>query len=1249
MLAKLRKPVIILASLLALYAVIGFFIIPALIQSQGPKILTEKIGRPVSLSKARFNPFTLSLTLDGFEIDETDGQKILAFDRLLIDLTLRSLLKWAVDLEKVQLTAPYLWVDILADGRLNLLELLPVKANEEEPEEKGPFPIWIDNLQIENGHVRFDDSSHKTPFEADITPIDLQFENLTTLAVEGGADTLTTELKAGGRLSWTGTLSLNPLLAKGHLQLADASMPKVWEYLEDRFHFQFARGTLGLDADLLFDAEGKTKIPELQVSNGKVTLEQFLLTEKGAEDALIDIPQLAVDGIEFDLAKQRLAVASVTSKGARLKGWRDAGGAINYQTLFALDASAAAPKGSKAAGTSKSKAAAAGSGSNRPKSSDNAPWAVQIDTIALSDYALDVEDRSGKKPFAITLDPLNLTVDHFTTAQGAQIGVELTTKVAERGQTKSTGGSLAINGSFALEPLASQGHLRVDNIDLRPLVGYLPETIPLELKRGMLNVAGDYHFDSSSSPVDLQISKGHVALQHLELGEKGGKAPLISIPSLALDGIGVELAKQQLTVASIASKDAVLKGWRDADGVINYQKLFGGKTGQSGAQSKVKAKPAQAPNHTPKASNHSQPARLHTTDKSQGKTPAWSVRVDRLALKNYALRFEDRSVKKPVTLDLSPMNLNAEKISNKPGAKLRIGLDSTVNGDGRIKFKGNVVLDPLSTDITVAIDRIKLKTVQPYLEPFARIELVSGAFNAKGTMRFASGGNGGPSLHYAGTAGIADFHSKDTITNRDFVKWKTFQAKGIDFDLRPMRLEIAEFLADRPYARVTIKKDHSTNIGDIFSSSKGHSSKKSAHSRGKSHSKAHKKRSTATSKMFPLAIKKIRITNGSSDFSDLSLILPFSVTIKELHGAIKGVSSKRHAKTTIALDGKVNRISPVTIRGTIDPFATRDHADIDLRFKNLSMPTVTPYMAQFAGYRIDKGKMSLDLDYKVHKGLLHATNKIEIDHLVLGEKVDNPKATSLPIKLALALMTDADGKIILDFPITGSLEDPHFDIGAVVVKVLVNIITKAVTAPFNLLANLVGSSSDLSVIGFEPGSSELSAEAEKKLDAVVKGLKERTELRLDIKGMAYENADWPPLAEARLERQLKAAKARESGEAAKTASELAQIQLSKEEYQHLLLNYFRTQFPNARIGIYAEKLIEDEPLPETTIKKLKKKLVAAIDKAQLRALAHARAQAIFKRVTGKGGISSDRVFLLDSKIEQAAGKEGVICELDLSA
>jgi hypothetical protein len=187
------------------------------------------------------------------------------------------------------------------------------------------------------------------------------------------------------------------------------------------------------------------------------------------------------------------------------------------------------------------------------------------------------------------------------------------------------------------------------------------------------------------------------------------------------------------------------------------------------------------------------------------------------------------------------------------------------------------------------------------------------------------------------------------------------------------------------------------------------------------------------------------------------------------------------------------------------------------------------------------------------------------------------------------------------------------------------------------------------VISFEAGSAELSSESVKKLDDIVKGLKERTELRLEIKGIAYENPDWPIVGEAQLERELKAAKVRESGGDEDDLDKLAQVQLSKEEYQHLLLNQFRTRFPNEPLGRYAEQLIEDAPLAQSTVNKLKKKLLAADDKGELRDLARARAQAIFEYITEKGGIPNARVFLLDPKVEPSAGEEGVTAELNLTA
>src|SRR5690606_14990750 len=128
---------------------------------------------------------------------------------------------------------------------------------------------------------------------------------------------------------------------------------------------------------------------------------------------------------------------------------------------------------------------------------------------------------------------------------------------------------------------------------------------------------------------------------------------------------------------------------------------------------------------------------------------------------------------------------------------------------------------------------------------------------------------------------------------------------------------------------------------------------------------------------------------------------------------------------------------------------------------------------------------------------LTAENNIVLDQLTFGDKVESPDAIKLPVLFAVSLLKDRNGVIDVNLPISGSLDDPKFSVGGIVLRIIVNLIVKAVTAPFTLLANLAGAGGELSWIGFEPGRSSLEAAALKKLEAVAKALNDRPGLKLD--------------------------------------------------------------------------------------------------------------------------------------------------------
>jgi hypothetical protein len=129
---------------------------------------------------------------------------------------------------------------------------------------------------------------------------------------------------------------------------------------------------------------------------------------------------------------------------------------------------------------------------------------------------------------------------------------------------------------------------------------------------------------------------------------------------------------------------------------------------------------------------------------------------------------------------------------------------------------------------------------------------------------------------------------------------------------------------------------------------------------------------------------------------------------------------------------------------------------------------------------------------------LEAQHKILLTQLQLGEKVDSPDATSLPLKLVVALLKDRDGNIDLDLPVTGDLDDPTFRVGPIIWKMIVNLASKVVTAPFALLGSLFGSGPDMQFVDFQAGSVNLEPAMQEHLASITHMLRDRPGLSLEI-------------------------------------------------------------------------------------------------------------------------------------------------------
>jgi Domain of Unknown Function (DUF748) len=1131
--ARFLKPLIITVSLVAAYAVLGFYIVPAVLKSKIPDIIQEETGRQASVANIEFNPFALIANIQGFKILEKNGKPFVGFDNFNIDINgFQSIKQLALVIDEIALQKPTAYLAKQKDGKFNFEDMAKPRKKEEpkKPDDGELFPLNIVKLSIKDGKLLWDDKHFTKPVSEEITPINLNISNLSTEPKAKGKLDFNLALKSGGKLDWKANVGVNPVFSEGGIKFDKVQLQKVL--------------ALALSETAAFDLQGNEQFSidynvgfekknlKVTIKKSRFELHDFQFADKSTSKNLLKTPTFIVEiG----------CVATLTENNMDM--------VVNKVKFDSRDLQF----------------------SNQM----HGQMAVVIPAFA---HETDIKVTKTKEGLKIVANKSKLNIKNFGLNQG-----KVEAKIPD----------IALEASYQL--------------------GIVGNTL------------------------DLTVTQGKFDLHDLQVSEKGEPKTLIKIPAFGLNGIGVNLKNQEIVVDSVTSKDAEFEAWLDKEGVINYQTLF---APPKAAEENTDIAIDKTVNFTEDTS--SAPANPAATPPPPKKD--WLIKVNNLALDNFGLNFEDKTLKKPVRMSASPINLKLNNYVSKLDTKLPFQLDIGVNKTGSIKLKGDAVIAPLAAKIDVAVKNIALEIFQPYVEKFARLYVLDGKFNIDGKLAIQQPPDKALDVKFKGNTGIAGLLTRDQIQNKDFIKWDNLTFKDLDVDLLANRYSAKTLLIEKPYAKVTIRKDKTINFSDIMIADKDSPAKSAKPT--KPVKAAQSKASKINKPIFKL--DEVKIVDGSSDFADLSLILPFAAQIKSLDGGANGISSEQKSTIKVDLKGNAYDLAPVDIKGEISPYL--GNYDIDLKFDGMPMPLVTPYMVQFAGYKIEKGKLTMGLKYHVEKGQLSAANNILIDQLELGEKVDNPDAVSLPLGLAIALLKDSDGKIKLDVPLTGSLEDPQFSIGGLIVDALVNVLTKIVTSPFNAIASLVGSEENLSAIGFAPGKDALDAKEMKKLDDVAKALKEKPVLNLEIKGAAFEGQDWPVLREEALLDQLKATKAAELSKEEGKKVRIEHIDLSEDDYNDLLADAFIAKFPTMgeKSLLGTPKLINSD---SDFYKVAKQKMSEIIkpDPKRLKDLASERSQAIAKYIVQKGGVPNERVFILDSALDPKREGKDIVSALSLKA
>jgi hypothetical protein len=819
-----------------------------------------------------------------------------------------------------------------------------------------------------------------------------------------------------------------------------------------------------------------------------------------------------------------------------------------------------------------------------PTQTTTKPLRLVLKQFTLSQGRITFVDNAQAAPFETTLTDVALALNNVDTQPGAGAALYRFSARSDAAET------LQINGQSNLDPLEVQAAVTLDNLVIANYAPYYGGLFNARVADGRLGLTAKAHWSAARQTIDDIF----LTLTRLALTPKDDPQAMLTVPQFSIEGASIDLKQQQIQLGRIASQDGTLAVQRNVAGELNLQTAFAPPPSPP-----VVAQPVPAP-------------------PTAAQAPPWRVRLTALDLENFRVDFTDQQTDPMVQWQFRVIGITAQDLSTQKDHLGSATLNLAWADQGRLGLEGELGLAPFQAKLALKADKLDIRPLQPYLNQHARLVITNGDVSANGRLDLLPN-EGGLTVHYSGQAALNRFESVDAEATGDFLKFKSLYLSGLELDSAPLRLIINEVALTDFFNRLIINSDGKSNVGAIFSTPAG---------------TAETAEKAVPAKAPDIRINTITLQDGRIDFSDRQVKPNVRLPMQAIGGRISGLDTIKANKADVLLRGTLDNSAPLEITGKINPLIAKPFVDLNVNISGIDLSPFTPYAGKYLGYKLEKGQLSLQLNYLVADNKLAGRNKVALNQLTLGETVASPDATQLPIQMALALLKDRNGDIDLDLPVSGDLDDPEFSVGGIVVKMFVNLITNIVSSPFKLLGALFGGGEELAFMKFDPGQAAVLPEGSTKLANLAKILYERPGLKLEIKGQVHPEMDTEGLRQLRFDQQLKATKLKKMMAGGQKALPLDQIELTPQERTAQVQHAFAAAtFPKPRD--------EKGKLKPLTPLEMEKLLYTAIEITadDLGQLARQRASTAKEWLLTYGKVDPQRLFVTAPQIKSQPTKK----------
>lgn len=794
------------------------------------------------------------------------------------------------------------------------------------------------------------------------------------------------------------------------------------------------------------------------------------------------------------------------------------------------------------------------------------PPRFMIGTLALSAGSLDFSDNSRASPFRTTVGPVTLALHNFGTGSGEAGNIAL------QGGTES-GERFAFDGTLQLNDLALAGRFTMTGLHAPKYDPFHRTTTLFEVASGKISL--DVRFTvKAKDGIAWTVDPAEFAIEDLRIRARGETADAIYLPALLVSGVRADSATRTATVARVAL-GAFPEGGAPAWTVQGSDPAAAAKGVTTIGLTRLRDGSLDlATLLRPRIES----AAAETADAGAPAPAVWSAAITEASIKDARIEFSDISTKEPVRLLIDGLGLVARNLSTDPAAEISFETSFRWQEQGTVRARGTATRELLNVKVEFEAAGLLLAALDPYLEPFAAVRLADGAARASGTITLSQDpGAAEPSLAFEGAAGLDRLVVKTAGGETPLSSLGSLDLRQVRFKSPPVTLDIAEVGVKSPAVSVIIAADGTVNLATV-----ARQPDTSATAGAAAAAPAPAGAAPAVPRPV-ITIGRVAIEDGRADFADRSMAEEFTSSLRDFRGTISGLSSEELARADVDLEGTLDGTAPFQVSGKINPLSEDAFTDLRVDFRGIGLAAFSPYSGRHVGYTIDRGRLTLDLTYHLSSRVLEAENKLEFDQFYLGETVESPDAMKLPLKLALGLLRDRSGKIDIDLPIRGNLDDPEFKYGRVVWRAIGNIVAKAATAPFSLLGRLIPGGGDpeaLSFVEFAPGAAEIDTASTEKLLTLAGALYDRPALVLEIFSSPAPELDAPPMRAARFEAMLAGRRAARLAAAGPAASAAPAAAPAAGERETLIREAFAEAFPDevpAPASAVAEAQGESKP------------------------------------------------------------------------